>query len=224
MKASYKLMFIGALTLLTGTVTAATTVPNTFTGGTAASASEVNANFTALANAIDALEARVAALENPTIDANFLNGKTFCLMSVNSEVGASNVPTDTSDPDPANHTFAWSYAANGVARGTIVFSSTTALTLQLTTDDFYNNSQHPMSTDAGGDPGVPGTYTISNGNIAMIINDPTDGDFPVTATISPDGNVLGVTTLEYGDTDDLSGKYAFAELFLGIRSSGTCQN
>lgn len=48
---------------VTGIVTAATTVPHTFTSGTAAKASEVNDNFAALATAIDALGARVDKLE-----------------------------------------------------------------------------------------------------------------------------------------------------------------
>jgi hypothetical protein len=42
----------------------AASVPNTFSANTAAKASEVNANFTALVNAVTTLEQKVAALEN----------------------------------------------------------------------------------------------------------------------------------------------------------------
>lgn len=43
---------------------AGVSIPNTFSSGTAASASQVNANFTALATAIDSVSARVSKLEN----------------------------------------------------------------------------------------------------------------------------------------------------------------
>lgn len=49
------LAFVIGMVMVSGVTLAQTTVPNTFTAGTAAKASEVNANFQALASAIDAL-------------------------------------------------------------------------------------------------------------------------------------------------------------------------
>ncbi len=54
------------LLALNSTVFAQTTVPFTFTSGTAAKASEVNADFQALATAIDALSARINKLDGTT--------------------------------------------------------------------------------------------------------------------------------------------------------------
>jgi len=51
------------LSLAASSVLAQTAVPHTFTAGTAAKASEVNANFSALVDAIVALEAKVATLQ-----------------------------------------------------------------------------------------------------------------------------------------------------------------
>lgn len=48
-------LFTTALTALAGFAWGQTTVPNTFTAGTPARAAEVNANFQALASAIDGL-------------------------------------------------------------------------------------------------------------------------------------------------------------------------
>lgn len=59
-----------ALTGLTGAATAAeVTIPNTFTAGTEARASEVNANFTAVKAAVDDNHDRISTLENDLSDA-----------------------------------------------------------------------------------------------------------------------------------------------------------
>lgn len=54
------------MTVFTTCAVAATTVPNTFTAGTPAKAADVNANFQALATAIDTLSARVDKLDGTT--------------------------------------------------------------------------------------------------------------------------------------------------------------
>jgi hypothetical protein len=58
-----RLLCLIALCAISGTAPAQTTVPNTFTSGTPARSSEVNANFQALTTAIDALADRVERLE-----------------------------------------------------------------------------------------------------------------------------------------------------------------
>ena len=64
MKKLINLLTASALVTLSSIAFAQTDVPNTFEANTPAAASEVNANFDALATAIDALASRVTALEN----------------------------------------------------------------------------------------------------------------------------------------------------------------
>lgn len=78
--------FVGLLLLaLNSTVLAQTTVPFTFTSGTAAKASEVNADFQALATAIDNLTARVSKLEGQFTAADVAG--TYAFMSLEVEIG-----------------------------------------------------------------------------------------------------------------------------------------
>jgi len=72
---------IAALSLFTfcAIASAATAVPYTFTSGTAAKSTEVNANFQALATAINTLSTRVDALDGTTqiTDADLVGTYTF---------------------------------------------------------------------------------------------------------------------------------------------------
>ncbi len=65
--------------------TAQVTVPNTFVAGAAAKASEVNANFQALAAAINSLAARVAKAEGQVLAADLAG--TYALSRFQSEIG-----------------------------------------------------------------------------------------------------------------------------------------
>lgn len=83
--------FLGALaTLFLGIVTIAyaVTLPNTFVAGTAISAAQVNANFTALKNAVDAAEATLANMRVFGENAAVVNASA----NVNNTVMTINVP------------------------------------------------------------------------------------------------------------------------------------
>lgn len=63
---------------------AAVTVPNTFTAGTPISASAMNANFAALANAVPAISTQSASILGAQINEDTLlhddDGRTFCFL------------------------------------------------------------------------------------------------------------------------------------------------
>lgn len=59
-----KFFFLGAALVATGLWGMAVTIPNTFTSGEALSSAKLNANFTALKTAVDALEAAVPGKQN----------------------------------------------------------------------------------------------------------------------------------------------------------------
>jgi hypothetical protein len=66
------------------------TVPNTFSTGTAASAAAVNSNFTALVNAINATNARVAKLEGTGLVAADFAG-TYTLSGLQTELNSNHI-------------------------------------------------------------------------------------------------------------------------------------
>jgi VCBS repeat-containing protein len=121
------------LSLFGGIVFAQTTVPNTFTAGTAAKASEVNANFHALATAIDNLESRVSKLEG-TLTAADVAG-TYAFASLEAEtITNANVNVASSQGivhhQSSNGTFTFN------ANGTFSFSApnnSSKLTFSLNT-------------------------------------------------------------------------------------------
>src|SRR5258706_4460391 len=116
--------FVGLLlSVLSGVAFAQTTVPNTFTRGTAAKASEVNANFQALATAIDNLGSRVSKLEG-TITATDVAG-TYAFASLEAETftGANvNVASSVGIIHHQNGNGTFTLNANG----TFSFSATTS--------------------------------------------------------------------------------------------------
>lgn len=75
--------FIASATLVSSAALAQTEVPNTFESGQPANAADVNANFTALATAIDNLATRVTTLESASGDSALtledLVGNTYCI-------------------------------------------------------------------------------------------------------------------------------------------------
>ncbi len=84
-------ILVSATLALAAQAHAATVVPNTFNSGQAASASAVNANFAALATAIDGVIARVEKLEGSQKITAFDIAGTYNMMVVNSGVGTSYV-------------------------------------------------------------------------------------------------------------------------------------
>ena len=92
MKKLINLLTASALVTLSSIAFAQTDVPNTFEANTPAASSEVNANFDALATAIDALASRVTALENAspgdgqdTVTGN-VDGRTYRAFQVDREI------------------------------------------------------------------------------------------------------------------------------------------
>lgn len=168
--------------LLSGGVLAQTTVPHTFTAGAPARASEVNANFAALATAIDAVIARVAALESPTLTMAAVAG-TYRFASL--ELGISAFAG----------TNAQGYLQVSPVRssGTITLTASGAATLTLTSESTHGrldyspapnhvHAQVPSGTTAGAASGslvgitftretdphtVPGTWTVTGGEVVI---------------------------------------------------------
>jgi len=116
----------------------AVSVPNSFTAQTAARAAEVNANFTALANAVTTLEAKVATLE----------GK-FAPPTMASLAGTYDLIEHRVDVDVQTPGTSHAIASSGVS-GTIILAAdgtgsgtTTGTYRQLT----FNESNRPISND-----------------------------------------------------------------------------
>jgi len=198
MKRLKTLMIAGIASTFAGTALAQATVPNTFTPGTAASASQVNANFTALANAIDNLAARVTLLESPlnkpSVTLNDLVGKTYCITNIGAISGQAN-----------NFARFSSY----VSKSTLMITSTTQASLNAVSDD-----EHELGVSATG-AGLTGTIThysnlnpvttvtisgLSNGVLATSIGNlylAKDGtvllstDFTYTASQGDDSMAVG---------------------------------
>lgn len=91
-----KLLSTLVLTAATFAAQAQTSVPNTFTAGTPAKASEVNANFQALVTAINGLNTRVSKLEGKITSADMIG--TYVLHRLQTELGTGRVAVYTSGP------------------------------------------------------------------------------------------------------------------------------
>jgi len=85
------------------------TVPNTFVAGAPAKAADVNANFQALATAINSLNTRVGKLEGGPVTSSDLVG-SYAINSLQTELGGAGV-------NPGK------YVASYVAKGTISFAA-----------------------------------------------------------------------------------------------------
>lgn len=84
------LFFVTIFSALSSATLAQTTVPHTFSAGTAAKASEVNANFQSLATSIDSLQARLDIIEGKAsaFTVSALSG-TYKLLNIYSGAPAS---------------------------------------------------------------------------------------------------------------------------------------
>lgn len=104
------------LCVLGGNALAQTTVPHTFAPGTAARAAEVNANFQALAIAIDSLAARVDKLEGGSVsDADVVGDYSVSNLQIGlAEVAAGIGPVEAISYEgtatfAADHTFTFTF-------------------------------------------------------------------------------------------------------------------
>jgi hypothetical protein len=113
-----KVLFVVIIHLLLATNAFSATVPNTFSNGTTANASEVNENFTALANAITALE-NLLASATPFSD---LTGATYCGVHMFNHVGVFTNGGSTS-------------AGNGF--DSIIFANSTQGSWSSSASDFF---------------------------------------------------------------------------------------
>jgi len=169
--------FVGLLLLvLSGVGLAQTTVPNTFTAGTAAKASEVNANFQALATAIDNLGSRVSKLEGTLSTADVAGTYAFASLEVETFTGANvNVASSLGIVHHQNGNGTFTFNANG----TFTFSQTTSSS-KLT---FLLNSASATETIETIPGTATGTWTLS-GKI-LTINISGGPTIPFTLAAGP---------------------------------------
>jgi hypothetical protein len=144
--------FVGLLLLVfSSTVLAQTTVPFIFPPGPAAGArfSEVNANFQALATAIDALTARVSKLERPLTAADVAGTYAFISLEVETGTGTTSMVHHAIGNGSAtlndDGTFSLS-ATDNSSHLNLIFSGT-SLTANTTTDSASLNDSGTWSLD-----------------------------------------------------------------------------
>lgn len=167
--------------LLAGVCSAASaqvTVPNTFSAGAPARAADVNANFQALATAVNGLAGRVARLEGQVTAADLVG--TYTINYFQTEmVGAG------------GNSHVASYAAGGTAtlaaNGVATLSPITEVGHQLNFTAGGGGSRTPINrTDTGGVV----SWSLSGGTVRMF-----DRNF----TIADGGRLLILTTSNPAD-------------------------
>lgn len=90
MKTLNKIFTAAALITFASFANAQTGEVTDFVAGTPATAASVNANFDALIDAIDALNARVDSLESPELSLTKLAGSTYCILNLGIEAEQGN--------------------------------------------------------------------------------------------------------------------------------------
>ena len=183
MKLLKALMIAGIASTSASTALAQTTVPNTFTAGTTASASQVNANFAALANAINNLATRVDALEaGPSVTVNDLVGKTYCITTIGTISGQA-----------TNFARFSSY----VSKATLMITSTSQASFTGVED---HEHELGLSVASGGlDATItqhsnPSSGTITINGLSNGVLSTSSGDL----YLAKDGTVLLSTDFSYG--------------------------
>ncbi len=192
MKSFNTLVLATAFAAAASTAFAQTEVPNTFESGEAASASEVNANFSALVSAIDALADRVADLESdvdsldPTeVTLSDLVGTNYCISSFGN-IGAGGG--------------SWARIGSYVSSHKLAITSTTTATLTTVQDDEFelgwgvgydtdytlDSELEEYSHDDGGSVTI---NSLTNGVLSLSV-----GDF----NLSPNGNMILGTEFDFG--------------------------
>ena len=125
---SLKITILSAALSFSSVYAAAVTVPNTFTAGTPAKAADVNANFTALANAINSSAGDITALQSAMATAGFnyrntwSSSTTYAKNDVVTNAGSSYVAlraTTNNNPtiDVSNNGGNWGLIAQAGATG-----------------------------------------------------------------------------------------------------------
>jgi hypothetical protein len=158
------------------------TVPNTFQPASPAKASEVNANFTALATAINALTARVAKLEGTIVAADLVG--TYAM---------SGLGVETNNNHIAHYAF----------QGSIVLNANGSASYTVTQTGHQTNIGGTPFTDfafpGGGTSSGTTTWTFANGVVTITglnsFNVSGGGKVLVaanTGTGNPVNNVLAV--------------------------------
>jgi hypothetical protein len=195
-------------------------VPHTFTAGSPAKASEVNANFAALVTAVNALEARVAALENPLAATVASVAGTYKYTSL--EVGVSGGVTGGGGTQ--------AIVTGGSFSGTVVLGAGGGATFTIDGNETqgrvesFNTAPHAHAESGGGSTGATqsgttttpavtrfggpesftGTWTVTNGEVVITTSDgvtrllPASGKLliGVTREASTSGNIQDFYSLD----------------------------
>jgi len=167
MRTQYLALAIAALTLVGPHASAQVTVPNTFVAGAAARAADVNANFQALATAINGLAARVAKTEGQVVMADLVG--TYALSRMQTEIGVGRV-------------------ANYISGGTLTMAANGTATLSGLTE--RGNQLNLVGTGSlitisRTDPAVNLTWSYTGGKVVF------DGVTPLSVA---DGGRLLIST------------------------------
>lgn len=214
----------------------AVSIPNTFTAQTAARAADVNANFTALTNAVNALEAKVAALEavNSPLTAADVVG-TYKLLGMSASVGGNSGTAGEDSMSVANDSSNASvtFAANAACTATVPCNFTYAegpkshaSATCMNTDAQTNQGGGPQHShgykitdcnssvqdDAGGGPPGGGTWSLGPAANTITVN-PTGGQ-TLTAFISKRGGVGFAVEVEPTEDANNPGKRIQFEVFI----------
>lgn len=213
----------------------AASVPNTFTAGTPAVASQVNANFTALVNAATALETKAAALESKV---TALETKVAALENVNSAITADDVAgsykmvtlESATAANSANRLFASRSGSTTVSLtftktsdtgGTFTYSASVKSTGYIGQTNGCDNGGNctaggfvESGNEDGGDSGN-GTWVLGSGN-TVVVTPPGGG--PLTVYFSKRGQIGFATEIEAVSDNNVGGR-SFS-LNMLIRSGG----
>lgn len=186
-------LFIALVFGLTGSnLIAQSSVPNTFVSGEAASAAEVNANFSAVLDAIDALSAEVDALQ-VAAPSQSVSGRSYTLLNLRGFTEDQRTGTTVNDVALINF---------GGTETDITFNANGTLTTTALQDeeidigwDTIGGTPFVGQISAGSDPGVTVDYAQDGGIIEI-------PDFGIEAFASKDGSMLVFSKRGQGFSDD----------------------
>ncbi|AXQ28139.1 hypothetical protein D0B54_05380 [Solimonas sp. K1W22B-7] len=214
-------MMIAAVLLLGAGSAHAASVPNTFTAGAPAKASEVNANFAALVTAVTALEAKVATLETKVTALEAANGPltvadvvgSYHLMGIKTKTGSEAVQRRFKSGSSSTEGTV-TFAANGTFTASIIQKSDEysgkaqqCKSVAATTSSFQGHdhqytaagcteSADAFISSAQNPPAQQqgGTWVL-NAQAGTITLTPS-GETPLTASFSKSGRVAFLLTVD----------------------------